>query len=114
MEKCKECGEQLFGRIDKKFCNEGCRNAFHNRKSRENYLSLRKVDAVLKKNYKLLKELHDNKIVQLSKERLVQMGFNFSYHTSSRKVPELGKCYYCYDFAYFCSKREVVIISLIN
>lgn len=27
---CLECGNRLQGRIDKKFCNQHCRNAFHN------------------------------------------------------------------------------------
>ena len=28
---CLECDEPLFGRVDKKFCNDQCRNAYNNR-----------------------------------------------------------------------------------
>ena len=28
---CLECGNELMGRIDKKFCSDGCRNAYHNK-----------------------------------------------------------------------------------
>ena len=28
---CPECGKPVFGRIDKKFCSDACRNAFNNK-----------------------------------------------------------------------------------
>ena len=28
---CLECGDKLFGRIDKKFCSDACRNAYNNK-----------------------------------------------------------------------------------
>jgi hypothetical protein len=28
---CLECGEKIVGREDKKFCSDGCRNAYNNK-----------------------------------------------------------------------------------
>ena len=36
MEKqCLECGDKIVGRIDKKFCSDGCRNAYNNKVNKD-------------------------------------------------------------------------------
>ena len=30
---CENCGKPLFGRTDKRFCNDGCRNVFNRKKT---------------------------------------------------------------------------------
>ncbi|MDA0701009.1 MAG: DUF2116 family Zn-ribbon domain-containing protein [Bacteroidetes bacterium] len=32
---CQECGHKLIGSEDKKFCDDGCRNQFHNNRYRQ-------------------------------------------------------------------------------
>lgn len=111
---CKECGANLMGRIDKKFCSEGCRNAWHNRVSREENIEIKKINCILARNHKVLKGLVDNKICECSKERLAELGFNFSYFTSLEKKPSVGKCYFCYDFGYFYPKKGFICITRKN
>ena len=35
MKTCLECGEKIVGREDKKFCSDGCRNAYNNKINKE-------------------------------------------------------------------------------
>lgn len=111
MEKCKECGADLIGRIDKKFCSEGCRNSWHNRRCRDEGKEIRKINRILARNLKLLKEISCNKTVECPKEKMVRLGFDFSYFTSVEKDPCIGLCYFCYDFSYSYSKKDVICIS---
>jgi predicted nucleic acid-binding Zn ribbon protein len=58
---CKNCGKALFGRTDKRFCNDTCRNAFNRNKSlREHqavHENLPEIFKIIKRNYELLKAL---------------------------------------------------------
>lgn len=114
MENCKECGAILVGRTDKKFCSDGCRNDYHNRISRDENKEIRKINCILAKNRNVLKALFESKICECSKEKLYKMGFNFSYFTSYGRKPNVGKCYFCYDFGYFCSQKGHIFITQLN
>ena len=55
---CLECGDKIkYGRTDKKFCSDDCRNRHHNEKQKESRAYRRKVLAILAKNYDLLDAL---------------------------------------------------------
>ena len=55
---CLECGDKIrYGRTDKKFCCDECRNRHYNSKLKEGRAYRRKVLAILQKNYDLLDEL---------------------------------------------------------
>src|SRR5690625_7838405 len=45
--KCFECEEQLRGRLDKKFCNDSCRNSFNNAKNREKNALIKRTNCEL-------------------------------------------------------------------
>lgn len=111
MEHCKECEGNLIGRIDKKFCSDGCRNAYHNRIYREECVNIRKVNRILARNHKVLRDLMDNNVRECPKERLTEQGFNFSFFTSFQKKPGEGKYFLCYDIEYFCSEDQLMYIT---
>lgn len=53
--RCENCGKELFGRTDKRFCNDGCRNQFNREKAvREQQKAQDNLPEILKiiqKNY---------------------------------------------------------------
>ena len=52
---CLECGDRIrYGRADKKFCCDECKNRHHNHKSRSGRFIKRKVLSILEKNYEIL------------------------------------------------------------
>lgn len=98
---CIECGKPLIGRIDKKFCNNICRNDYNNAQYGKTNNYIRKVNRILKRNRQIL-ENHtpQDKSVKVAKKTLVKDGFSFEYftHTYTTKA---GKTYhFCYEYGY--------------
>ena len=105
-----ECGVNLIGRIDKKFCSDGCRNAYHNRIYRAESGNIKDVNRILARNHRVLKELFDRNIRKCTKEMLWEQGFNFTYFTSSEQDTVSSRNYFCYDFEYFYIDKEFIFI----
>lgn len=101
---CLACGKQLKGRVDKKFCNDYCRNTFNNQqKAKGSHSSyVRNINNALLRNRKVLDSILPDKedTAKASREKLQRLGFQFKYitHTYTTKS---GKTYfYCYDYGY--------------
>jgi len=101
MEKqCLECGDKIVGRIDKKFCSDGCRNAYNNRVNKDSKNLIRNTNNRLRKNYRILEQLNPNQKTTISRAKLIEVGFDFNYITSIYTT-KAGKIYYfVYDQGY--------------
>lgn len=82
---CKYCGrviDNLKGRSDRQYCDERCKNAYHNSRSSDENRELERVDKVLRKNHRILKKLFDRgDRDEILRDVLLKEGFDFSYHT---------------------------------
>jgi predicted nucleic acid-binding Zn ribbon protein len=99
---CKQCGKNLKGRSDKKFCEDYCRAAFNNElKSAANNF-VRNVNNALAKNRRILHAaLPDGETTaKTTKEKLLQAGFQFKYLTHTYKNTKGNIYYYCYEYGY--------------
>jgi len=97
---CLECGQELFGRIDKKFCSDHCRNAYNNKINRSTKNLIRNTNNLLRKNYRILEKLNPEQKTKTTKDHLLRKGFNFDYFTSIYTTKK-GKVYYfVYDQGY--------------
>ena len=101
---CLECTEKLVGRSDKKFCCDSCRNTFNNRRNREKNRVLIKTNNRLIRNYRLLKKLLKRQEDGLiSREALLDIGFEFGlvtrFYTSVKGI----KTYFLYDIGYYAA-----------
>jgi hypothetical protein len=98
---CIACGKPLRGRIDKKFCDAGCRNVYHNRRQRAERREIGGVDLVLKHNRRILKAcLGKERTRRVNKEELLARGFRFEY-TTHHFTNSRGKRYcFCYDLGW--------------
>ena len=97
---CSECDRPLFGRTDKKFCSDGCRNAYNNRVNSDATNFVRNVNNSLRKNRRLLVELNGKEHAEIHRDKLLKQGFDFDYYTSTRKTANGQVYYYCYDQGY--------------
>lgn len=98
--KCLECGVKIAGRIDKKFCSDGCRNAHNNRLNKDSKNLVRNTNNRLRKNYRILEALNPHQKTKVSRSRLIEGGFDFNYITSIYTT-RVGKVYYfVYDQGY--------------
>lgn len=98
---CLYCGKTLKGRAGKKFCDDGCRNAYNNHLYSDANNYIRNINHSLKKNRKILEELLASKEkTSVPKDRMLQAGFQFKYITHIY-ISKTGKTYYfCYDYCY--------------
>ncbi len=97
---CLECGEKIVGRIDKKFCNDACRNAYNNHINKDRKNLIRNINNRLRKNYRILEALNPGQKTKTSRARLVESGFDFNYFTSIYKTKTGNLYYFVYDQGY--------------
>lgn len=109
---CVECNYEFFGRSDKKFCSDNCRNAFHNKQKADDGLILNQVNGILRKNRKILQEVFIKGRSRISKEKLLNLGFNFSYYTNIYKTSQGKEYYFCYEQGYIFHEMEQVQVVL--
>jgi predicted nucleic acid-binding Zn ribbon protein len=98
--KCLECGDILTGRIDQKFCSDQCRNTYNNQLNRDENAYMRNVSRQLRKNRRILKELHNGVSHTVEKHILLSRGFSFNYFTSLSRNGQGETCYYCFEQGY--------------
>jgi hypothetical protein len=98
--KCLECGERIIGRADKKFCSDPCRIGYNNRLNSDETNYVRNVNNILRKNRRILIDLNTTGKSRVSRERLTEKGFDFSYYTSTYVTKEGSQYFYCYEQGY--------------
>lgn len=107
---CLECGEKLMGRIDKKFCNDQCRNNYNNKINRDSTNYVRQVNRILKKNRRIMETLNPDGKAKVTKKQMERKGFNFKYFTNIYRTKE-GKIYYfCYEYGYLLLDKGYVAL----
>ncbi len=97
---CYECGSPIKGRVDKKFCADQCRVAFNNKLKRLDNRVINHVNNILRKNRSILKRLNPDGKNRISRSRLNEEGFNFTYFTSTLTTKEGSRYFYCYEQGY--------------
>jgi hypothetical protein len=98
---CLTCGKLLRGRIDKKFCDVGCKNEYSNRRQREERVAIKRIDHILKHNRRVLKRgLGEQPTRLVSTRGLLHAGFRFDYHTHQFVNQKCDLYIFCYDYGY--------------
>ena len=108
---CLSCGKLLYGRADKKFCNDYCRNAYNNNLKSTGSPFVRNINNLLLKNRRILEAmLGQEEMQKVSKEKLLQQGFQFKYltHTYTNRKGNIYK--FCYEFVYLPLENEWFLI----
>ncbi|QSS96216.1 hypothetical protein [Psychroflexus sp. ALD_RP9] len=97
---CEECQEPVSGRSDKRFCSDYCRNAFNNKRNRDQTKVVRNTNNQLRKNYRILNELNPNDKTKVNRQTLMAKGFNFKLFTSIYKTKKGSIYYFVYNQGY--------------
>jgi len=109
---CEECGAVVIGRSDKRFCSDQCRSSYSNRRNREPNRYVRKINATLRKNRRILDSLNPGGRIKVTAGRLKDQGFDFRYFTSTGHVRDEGLCYFCYDQGYVPLGKNYFLLVL--
>ena len=94
---CPQCGAEILGRRDKKFCSDYCRSNAHNELNRDYSNYMRKVNNILRKNRRILAKHNPTGKAKVSGSVLMEEGYNFAYFTNIYETKKGGKYYFCYD-----------------
>jgi predicted nucleic acid-binding Zn ribbon protein len=111
---CMSCGKPLKGRVDKKFCDDYCRNNYNNQlKANSSYSAyVRSINNALLKNRKILESIlpGTEETARASRDKLQRLGFHFKYLTHIYTT-KTGKTYfYCYDYGYLLLDNDWYLI----
>jgi hypothetical protein len=80
--KCPECGAEIVGRADKKFCDVHCKAAFHHKHSKQNATSFyQQIGKYLKNNRKILLQFNREGTTTIRAAKLETLGFNPHFFT---------------------------------
>lgn len=99
---CLFCEKPVKGRSDKKFCDDYCRAAYNNElKSAANNF-IRNVNNALGKNRRILESLlpEGEATAKASRDKLIEKGFLFKYHTHIYNTKTDKTYFYCYEYGY--------------
>jgi hypothetical protein len=111
MKTCLSCEKNLKGRLDKKFCDDYCRNNFNNHQKAASNNYARNIINALQKNRRILESfLGNQEVVKTTRDRLLVNGFSFHYHThtlSNRK----GNVYtFCFELGYLPLESDLFLV----
>lgn len=110
--KCLDCGKALRGRIDKKFCDDHCRNNYNNRQNSDQTNYVRSINNSLKRNRRILQELlgDQEETSKVKREKLIEKGFQFSYHTETYLTQKHQTYFFCYEYGYLPLDQDRLLI----
>jgi predicted nucleic acid-binding Zn ribbon protein len=110
--KCLFCYTPLQGRSDKKFCDDNCRNCYHNKNKSKSRSSIKKINIILKRNFEILEKLvsQNKKIPTVEEAEILAMDFDLTYSTHSIRDKEGRKVNYCYDYGFYKIQNTYFIV----
>jgi len=98
---CLQCGNELRGRSDKKFCDDQCRSQFNNQHYAVSSNFVREINSILRRNRQILAGYFNGKErTKVNGSVLLKRGFDPDFITHTR-VTKKGTVYrFCYEFGY--------------
>ena len=99
--KCLECNTEIYGRVDKKFCSDQCRNTFNNRTQAIQNKYIRRVNYILRKNRRIMEELiegSEKNVKRVKRNDMLDKGFNFDYYTNIYSTKNNKYYYFSYEY----------------
>jgi len=112
--KCLECGHKIsYGRADKKFCCENCRNRYNNAQIKAARSYRRRVMKAMAANYEILDKLLKAGVTSMDLFDIVNLGFSLDVMTSHHRVRRHDE-YACFDIKYIMTPTRISGIMKIS
>jgi len=99
---CLNCDAPMRGRIDKKFCDDSCRNTYNNQQNSNTTNFIRRINHALRKNRNILESLisEGEEMTKTTKDKLMRKDFQFRYFTHTYETKKGSQYLFCYDYGY--------------
>lgn len=107
---CLECAEKITGREDKKFCSDGCRNAYNNKINKDSNNLMRNINNKLRKNYRILSVINVDGKTKVSRSTLLIKGFDFEFFTSILHTKTGNTYYFLYNQGYLPLENDFYML----
>jgi hypothetical protein len=111
---CLACNKILKGRIDKKFCDDYCRNNYNNLQKSKNQNSayVKNINNALLKNRKILENIlpETEELIKIPQQKLLDKGFVFKYHTHTYKNKKEQVYFFCYEYGYLPLENNWLLV----
>ncbi len=109
---CTFCSKPLRGRSDKKFCDDYCRNNYNNQLKSKSNNQVRNINNALLKNRRILLEIFPGgeEMVKVSKDKLIEKGFQFKYMTHQYTNKKGNVYFFCYETGYLPLENDWYLI----
>lgn len=109
---CLQCEKTLKGRVDKKFCDDYCRNNYNNaQKSASNNL-VRNITNALRKNRRVLESVipEGEEMKKVQRDILLRQGFDFKYLTHFYTNQKGQTYFFVYEYGYLALENDWFLI----
>lgn len=111
---CLECGDPItYGRGDRKFCSDKCKNRYHNSIYHHRRAVQVKVLRALSQNYRILEDLLMRRVYSKDLIDLAHCGFNKDFATSYQKIRGRNE-FRCFDIKYCLTPTRIMNIERIG
>jgi hypothetical protein len=109
---CLSCNKPVKGRTDKKFCDDYCRNNYNNQLKSGSSNLIRNINNALVKNRRILEGIFpgNEEIAKVTREKLLQKGFQFRYITHLYTNKKGNTYFFCYDVGYLPLENEWYLV----
>ena len=111
---CLACNKILKGRVDKKFCDDYCRNNYNNlqKSKNQNSVYVKNINNTLLKNSKILENIlpETEELIKIPQQKLLDKGFVFKYHTHTYKNKKEQVYFFCYDYGYLPLENNWLLV----
>jgi len=109
---CLACNKPLKGRVDKKFCDDYCRNNYNNGLKSADVNIVRNINNALGKNRRILNDMlpAGSETFKTTFEKLSVKGFHFKYHTHTYTNKKGDTYFFCYDLGYLSLENNWYLI----
>src|SRR5690349_10331437 len=97
---CLQCLTPIAGRSDKKYCSDDCRALANRLRSRDARLSARSINEILWRNREILKQRWNQRPTLVTRDVLLNHGYQFAYFTNQLETAGSKDYYFCYDFGF--------------
>ena len=108
---CLECNKILKGRVDKKFCDDLCRNSYNNKLNSDTNAYVRNINNLLRRNRRVLEEvLASEEMVKVQKTKLIEKAFSFKYFTHTYTNKKGNVYFFCYEYGYLLLEGDLLLV----
>ena len=95
---CLTCSKKLTGRSDKKYCNDACKNEFHNQQSVRTPAIEKLQLTTARKNRNILSQFEASGKAEIERAELELCGFSFEGLTGVKFLDQENFLLCCFDF----------------